>query len=429
MRGIESINVVDGWLPVVAWVAGIAGAVFLLLPHRRRRWWLVVPLLLVVAVVITWVFYRLLVYSWFVFSEALPFTVLAWVAAAVFAILLGIRALWRARWSWRAGAAMATIAVVVLCGLQVNAYFAQYTTVGSLMGQQAHVPGLAAGLKRGASPLRAVNARHGAAMPRHGTVAQASIPGQASGFQARNAIIYLPPAYTPTGTDRMPVLVLVAGQPGGPRRWLDAGHLASIMDAFAASHQGRSPVVVVADPNGSTAGNTLCMDSHIARADTYLSVDVPAWISRTLNVTSPSTGWAFGGFSFGGTCAIQMATTHPQLYPDFIDIAGQREPALSVSRRQTIGTSFGGDTAAFTSRVPLTLLQHERYPGTHGYFAVGEKDQHYGPDQNAMVAAARAAGMRLQAVRVPGAVHSWVTARAGLAGGLDYLAPSWGMVK
>lgn len=426
MRGIESINVVDGWLPVVAWMAGIAGAVFLLLPRRRRRWWLVIPLLLVVAVVITWVFYRLLVYSWFVFSEALPFTVLAWVAAAVFAILLGIRALWRAWWSWRVGAAMATIAVVVLCGLQVNAYFGQYTTVGSLMGQQAHISALPAALKRGASPQKAAHAGSGAPMPRHGTVAQASIPGQASGFDARNAIIYLPPAYTPTGADRMPVLVLVAGQPGGPRRWLDAGHLASIMDSFAASHQGRSPVVVVADPNGSTAGNTLCMDSHIARADTYLSVDVPAWISRTLNVTSPGKGWAFGGFSFGGTCAIQMATTHPQLYPDIIDIAGQREPALSVNRQETIGKSFGGDAAAFTSRVPLTLLQQKKYPGMHAYFAVGEKDKHYGPDQDVVSAAARAAGMHLQAVRVPGASHSWVTARAGLTGGLQYLAPTWG---
>lgn len=90
-------------------------------------------MLFVVAVVITGVFYRLLLYVWFVFSEELPFRVLAWVAAAVFAVLLGIRALRRARWSWRAGTAVTTIAVVILCGLQVNAYFDQYPTVGSLL--------------------------------------------------------------------------------------------------------------------------------------------------------------------------------------------------------------------------------------------------------------------------------------------------------
>ncbi|WP_417235187.1 alpha/beta hydrolase [Arthrobacter sp.] len=429
MRGWESISLVDGWLPVLMWIVGIAGALFLLLPRRRRRWWLVIPLLLVAAVLITWGSYRLLVYVWFVFSEALPFTVLAGVTAAVFAILLGIRGLRRAGWSWRAGAAMATIAVVAWSGLQINAYFGQYTTVGGLLGEQTQVRALPAGLRRGAESHNAANAGSGAGLPSHGTVAQAPIPGPASGFNARDAIIYLPPAYTPTGADRLPVLVLVAGQPGGPQRWLDAGHLASIMDSFAAAHRGRSPVVVVADPNGSTAGNTMCMDSHLARADTYLSVDVPAWISRTLNVTSPSTGWSFGGFSFGGTCAIQMGTTHPQLYPDLIDIAGQREPALSVSRQQTIAASFGGDTAAFTSRLPLTLLKEHTYPTTHAYFAVGANDRHYGPDQAVVLAAARAAGMHVQALRVPGAGHSWATARAGLAGGLEYLAPIWKMAK
>lgn len=37
MRGFESISVVDGWLPVLTWVVGIAGVFFLLLPRRRRR--------------------------------------------------------------------------------------------------------------------------------------------------------------------------------------------------------------------------------------------------------------------------------------------------------------------------------------------------------------------------------------------------------
>lgn len=431
MGGVGSISVLDGWLPVAAWLAGMAGLAFLLVPRRRRRWWLAYPLLLAVAIAGTWVLYLLLVYVWLVISEPLPLDVLAWVAGAAFAILLALYAGRRARWPWRSGAAVAAIAVVVLAGLQINAYFGQYTTVGSLLGQQTHVPALAAGLKRGAGTgtVGTMSARTGAAMPRHGTVAQAPIAGPASGFDARNAIIYLPPAYTPNGPDRLPVLVLVAGQPGGPQRWLDAGRLARTLDAFAASHHGRAPVVVVADPNGSTAGNTMCMDSHIARADTYLSVDVPAWITRTLNVSDPGRGWAFGGFSFGGTCAIQMATTHPRLYPDVIDISGQREPAPSVKRRDTIARAFGGDAAAFTARVPLTLLAHRSYPGTHAYFAVGTHDRRYGADQDIVSAAARSAGMHVKAIRVPGTGHSWAAARAGLAGGLRYLAPTWGMGK
>ena len=37
---------------------------------------------------------------------------------------------------------------------------------------------------------------------------------------------------------------MIGGQPGGPRDWLDAGKLASRLDAFAAAHRGLAPVVV-----------------------------------------------------------------------------------------------------------------------------------------------------------------------------------------
>ncbi|GAC1489594.1 MAG: hypothetical protein NVS2B15_07440 [Pseudarthrobacter sp.] len=76
------------------------------------------------------------------------------------------------------------------------------------------------------------------------------------------------------------------------------------MDAFAAAHDGLAPVVVIADLNGSDSGNTMCMDAMTARADTYLSVDVPAWIRATLHVDPDPARWAVGGFSFGGTCAL-----------------------------------------------------------------------------------------------------------------------------
>lgn len=433
MGGVGSISVLHGWLPAVSWIAALAGLVFLLLPRPRRRWYVAYPVLLVLAVAITWILYVLLVYVWLVISEPLPMEVLAWAAGAIWGILLALYSGFRSPWRWRSCAAAAGIAVVVLGGLQVNAYFGQYLTVGSLLGTPLAVPALPAALERGGGqgPGSAASGPD-AVMPSHGTVAQASIPAPASGFEARNAIIYLPPAYDPRetdprGTTTLPVLVLVAGQPGGPQRWLDAGELAPTLDSFAAAHQGQAPVVVVVDPNGSIAGNTMCMDSRIARADTYLSVDVPNWITRTLNVSAPGRGWAFGGFSFGGTCALQMGTMHPQIYPGVIDISGQREPALSVSRRDTIARSFGGDAAAFDSRVPLTLLQHRRYPATHAFFAVGARDRHYGAAQDVVVPAARAAGMDVQATRVAGAGHSWAAARAGLAAGLQFLAPTWGM--
>lgn len=423
MDAVESISLVGGWLPPLVWVVGIIGLIFLVLPRQRRRWWLAYPLLVLAAALVTWVIYLLLVYVWFVIADPLPLVVIAWAGLALFGILLGVYSASKSPWTWKLLATLATIAVVLLAGLQLNAYFGQYVNVRSLLGDQVAVQALPPNLMRGGSGTGSQK------IPMHGTVSQASIPGTVSKFTARDAIIYLPPAYEPSGPRQLPVLVLVAGQPGGPQRWLDAGHLPGIMDSFAAAHHGMAPVVVVADPNETTSGNSMCMDSDIAQADTYLSADVPAWITKTLNVQRPSQGWAFGGFSFGGTCALQMGTLHPQLYPNIIDLSGQQEPALSVSRTETIDKSFGGNTAAFESRLPLTLLHHQRFPSTHAFFSVGASDHQYGPDMEVVVTAARAAGMQVKELRVPGAGHSWAAARAGLTAGLDFLAPHWGMVR
>lgn len=461
---MASISLVHGWLPPLVWVLGIAGLLLLLLPRRGRRWFPAYPLLLACAVAATWGTYLLLVYVWRVIPEALPLEVLGWAALGVFGVLLGLHASVRARWRWRVAGSLGTVAVLLLAGLQMNAYFGQYITLGSLFGEQMALPALSlaqqgngaaqqgpAAARQGKAAGQVVagrgsrdgaggTARHHASglaaswnpppgMPAHGTLAQAPIPGTVSGFAARDAMIYLPPAYLASRAVRLPVLVLVAGQPGGPQRWLDAGNLGPIMDAFAAAHRGLAPVVVVADPNGTASGNSMCMDSRIARADTYLAVDVPNWISRTLNVQTETSGWAFGGFSFGGTCALQMGTLHPRQYPNIIDLSGQREPALSVSRADAIAKAFGGDVAAFDARLPLTLLHERRYPDSHAFFSVGALDRHYGPDMDEVASAARLAGMDVRAVRVPGDGHSWTAAQSGLAMGLDFLAPTWGMVK
>ena len=104
-----------------------------------------------------------------------------------------------------------------------------------------------------------------------GKVTSAPIPAPASGFTARIGKIYLPPAYFADPRPRLPVLVLLAGQPGTPQDWLSAGKLARIMDRFAADHHGLAPVVVVADDTGSRFGNPLCLDSRRGEADTYLA--------------------------------------------------------------------------------------------------------------------------------------------------------------
>ena len=56
-----------------------------------------------------------------------------------------------------------------------------------------------------------------------------------------------------------------------------AGHLASVMDEFAASHGGIAPIVVAADQLGGSNRNPMCVDSAaFGKSATYLLQDVPA---------------------------------------------------------------------------------------------------------------------------------------------------------
>jgi len=189
--------------------------------------------------------------------------------------------------------------------------------------------------------------------------------------------MHLPPAYLTSQRPLLPVLVVLSGQPSSPRDWLDGGRLAAVLDRHAAAHDGLAPVVVMPDPLGSTLANPLCLDSRLGRVQTYLSVDVPAWIRASLQVDPDPHSWAVAGSSAGGTCALQLALTAPRVYPTFLDIAGQTEPTLG-SRARTVAAAFGGDTAAFTAVNPLDLLAHHRYPDTAGFFIVGRGDAVYG---------------------------------------------------
>ncbi|MDR7082964.1 enterochelin esterase-like enzyme [Arthrobacter ginsengisoli] len=462
MDFIEELRLVDGPVLWIAWAAGTAGLLYFLwqCSHFRAREtaaprWLAVLLAFAAAVLAASALlaagHWLLIYAVPVVPGELPGEVLAWSLAALTALLLCIVQLWR---TWRrtdlrrtgagtrhavrtaavrksAASTGALLGVVLLSAVQINGYFGLNHTVSDLTGTAvARIQPLEDGLKRtpgAASGVRLSGWRPPADLPDGGVLRRAGIPGTSSGFESREAYIYLPPAYFATPRPALPVLVLFAGQPGSPADWLTGGALRSRMDRYAAAHHGVAPVVVVVDPNGSATGNTLCMDSMIARADTFLAADVPAWIKQTLDVDPDPTRWAAGGFSFGATCAMQMVTRHPEIYGSALAFSSEREPALAKEREKTIAAAFGGDTEAFESQTPLRLMTDRRFQGHGIYFGAGERDPEFIANMEQLSGAARAAGFTVEARLVPGAGHSWETGSKGLPSGLDFLAARWGV--
>lgn len=436
MTFISNLDLISGPFPVVlAVLACIAGAVLLLRWHRK--WAFSVVIAAVLAAILAWVI------NWYMVNVAalsaydLPLQVIAWIGVGVFAFLLMVLHLVSSRW-WRKILAPAAMALVVAAvAMQVNIYYGTYRTVGDVTGAStANIAPLAP--NTAAKQLDSILATKisgpiidswvkPAGLPAAGTVNSAQIPGSVSGFTGRTAYVYLPPAYQAPNRPLLPVMVLIPGQPGAPADWLNAGQLQQTMDAFAAAHQGLAPVVVVPDVNGSNSSNTMCMDSQIAKTDTYLAVDVPAWIKSTLTVDPNPQHWAVGGFSFGGTCALQMATMHPKIYPSAIDLSGEAEPALSADRAATIQQAFGGNTAAFDAVVPLTLLAKNHYPDSWIFFAAGAQDGRFTGYMNQVSAAAKTAGMTMTTHSVPGAGHSWDVPVKAMPLALTWLAPRLGL--
>ncbi|UEL30450.1 alpha/beta hydrolase family protein [Pseudarthrobacter sp. L1SW] len=427
------IRLIDGPVYWASLALGAAGAAYLLLPPSalaRRTWLLKVIAATAAAFALVASVHWALINVFSVFPENIPDTVLLWVVPGVAALLLLL--LRMPRNTWRRGAAglVAALLVAALSAVQINAYFGLHKTVSDLFGAAlARIPTLEQELMRQPGQSDGVALRGWVPqgdVPAEGELRKAFIPGDKSGMNVRDAYIYLPPAYFAQNRPALPVLVLVAGQPGGPADWLTGGQLQSHLDSYAAAHGGVAPVVVVPDANGSQSANTMCMDSRIAHADTYLSEDVPNWIKSTLAVDTNHSRWAAGGFSFGGTCALQLGTRHPDLFPAVLSFSGEAEPAIAKERQKTIDASFPGDPEAFNRQTPLAIMKEQRFDGSGLYLTAGQDDPEFVAYLRTLAAAATEAGFTVRAHEVEHTGHSWDTSSKRIADALDFLAERWG---
>ncbi|AEV87651.1 hypothetical protein ACWT_6639 [Actinoplanes sp. SE50] len=402
-------SLLTGWLPWVVTITGAIAFVGLLARRDRRFWTRVVPIVLASAVAAVVAFDIAVEKVWRPFPDEIPTHDLVWGAVGLAAVALAAVRLRRLSWRLRPVAVVAALAVVTTSAVQINVYWGMYPTVEAL--REAAHSDRARPLPGGVPPSELVTAAAGTMLidswkptqqiPAHGVVYPVGIPGVVSRFPARPGYVYLPPAYAVLPRPVLPVMVLMAGQPGEPKQWLTNLRLADTLDAFAQAHRGLAPVVVVVDDLGATTANPLCVDSPLGNVETYLTQDVPAWIRAHLQVASDRQQWFVGGYSHGGTCALQLAVRAPSLYGKFVDISGQREPTLGA-HVTTVQRVFGGDNAAFTRINPLDIMKRTRFPTTAAFLAAGNDDHRYLPQQQDVRAACQAAGMQVEWLQIPG---------------------------
>ncbi|MGX7678832.1 alpha/beta hydrolase [Jatrophihabitans sp. DSM 45814] len=438
---IGSISLVHGFLlPLVVALAGVS---LLLLLGRRDGAWkrqllIGVPITAaLVGVVATLVDGFALIpyqfpnsyYFWFgLIILGIAFSIIGWRSFAV-----GRRTL----------SAASLVLTVTMAVMLVNAQYQYYPTVASAFGGGAHrVSG--AQLEEAAAAQDAANreasreeleqariklAGGNPAVALHGTTLQVPIPGVVSGFNPRDAYVWLPPAWFTQPLRKLPVVELIAGVPGTPADWTRAGFANQTASEFAQAHNGVAPILVMPDANGSDNADTECVDSSRGNADTYLSVDVPAYVRSTFDAKTGPDSLAIGGLSAGGMCATMLALRHPAIYSTFADYAGLTSPTVgeTVDPQDTINQLFNGSSAAYAAHDPLQLLASKSYPGMAGWFEVGTEDSGPLAAQRQLAPLARQAGIGTTAIEVPGGAHNFDFFARAFADSLPFLSYRLGL--
>jgi S-formylglutathione hydrolase FrmB len=250
------------------------------------------------------------------------------------------------------------------------------------------------------------------------------IPGTTSGFTARPAYVWVPPAFFATPRPQLPVIVMLAGVPGQPDNMIRAGGATVVADHYAAAHGGRAPILVFPDANGSFAGDTECVDGIRGRAETYLTRDVPAFVEAKFGAATGPVHWGVLGFSEGGTCAMDLALGHPDVFGTFVDVAGDAFPNLGTrgdARAKAIAGLYGGDAAAFDAHDPMLLAARPQDRPVGGWFEAGTADHRIDAVATALDTALQHDGLVTRLVLVPGG-HDFRMATRAVGDSFAWLA-------
>ncbi|RLP76162.1 esterase [Mycetocola tolaasinivorans] len=421
------VNIVSG--PVVITIYVIAAAFLLYLLIRPwSRWWLRTALLTIAISAALAIATLLVVERGLKLIDApLGADSHAWVVATFVGVGLAVVNLFRSRWWRKVLAVLGIVSFALAATVGINAAFGINPTVGAFLHIVESKPISVA--KPTATPSDAPTGplyqswKPPADMPALGRTGTQVIPGLLSGFKARTAGIYLPPAALVKNPPALPLMIMMMGQPGDP----NPAFMQQALDATAVAHNGLAPIVIVADQLGNPNTDTLCINSKkFGNVETYITQDVPNWAKANLNISHNPAEWTIAGYSNGGGCAIYYGAVHPDIFKNVVDISGEDYPGASEASA-SLKSMFDGNMAAYDAIKPLRIMKDRQYPGTTAIFTGGSKDPDYSAAAARVAAGARAAGMATTLFSVPGAGHGADALVGGMRMAAGVLFPVLGL--
>ncbi len=412
-------------VPIIMNVVAVVALLALLISRRWRRWLPIAAVVIAAGAGLGFLVAWILGDVMDLFGVDLSLLTRVWFAIAVAGLSLGVA---RIVFSRRRGVIVgvaAGLVIVLAGGLGINVDLGEFVTVRDVFALADIAPLRA---MPHSTPVALADWHAPAGMPKKGQLGSTMIPGTTSHFNARLALVYLPPAALVAHPPRLPVLIMMSGEPGGPSQLFASGGMTAILDSYAKAHAGLTPIIVVPDQLGAVDHNPMCVDSKLGNAATYMTVDVPRWVRKNLTVLPDRANWGVGGFSEGGTCAVQFGAALPQLFGSIVDISGQYAPTIG-SKRATVAAGFGGSIEKYNAALPSTILKaHAPYADMLALFNYGELDARYAPEVRKSEADARAAGMQTKTFVSPATAHDWHTVEYSLSKSIGYMSQHWGLV-
>lgn len=425
---ILSFNIVNAPLIVGLGILSGALALFLLIRRPTVRWVLTASIGAVSGALIGALTILVSVNVLNLFGTRLSPVVDVWIILTFTAVAIAIVNLWLSKW-WRTVIAAVSILVFALTGtLGVNAAFGLDKTVAAFLSITNAKPldiGTSATPNPGVDPNAPLyeSWKAPADLPAAGSLGTVDIPNTNSGFVARTALAYVPPAGLVASRPKLPVIIQLNGQPGSPG--LDDPKV--ILDKMAADDNGLGPIVVNPDQLGDDTKDPLCLDTSMGSVETYIMKDVVPWVKSHFAVSDDPKDWTVLGFSNGGMCAAYFGAKYPEVFGNFVDISGDEYQGVDDS--STLKRVFNGDEDAYRAVWPATIMSDTKYPDSVGVFAVGQNDSDALGGVKRTYDAAVAAGIRASYTEIPNSSHDNVALDGGLSRGYEVLYPRWGLTR
>jgi enterochelin esterase-like enzyme len=274
------------------------------------------------------------------------------------AVLLAV--IWDRR-GWVVRSALVAVSVLVVAataGLQLNRMTEAYPSWSALFGQEPRHPAEAE------DQVAASGADSTAAAGGASRMLSLTVAGPASRLTL-SMYVYLPAGYGRSARTAYPVIEATHGYPGTAATWLRKLRVQHYLDAEMAAGRMAPTVVIFPMQTPRALLDTECTNLvHGPQTETYLTVDVPAYVRSHFHVRADRAAWGLIGYSAGGFCTNNLLLRHADKYAAGASLSGYASAGIPI-----------GDGSESTYNNPVWRLQHLPQPGVSLFLAWADDDK------------------------------------------------------